>query len=191
MSDTPRARLTARELREAAVLTVSGIKMQSRLRDYLPIAKTIGAGILVRDRLDTVSFVFRNTRESKLAYEELECGPTNRLLQSFAQWDLYIAVRPVARVTFGTIEPIDEPCYDETLRIYVKDKFNPAIERPESPEQTYHDTYRHVRTASGSSSLGSVGSTNSENYFGSPAGSPTSQGTQHRLCSATRLMMLV
>jgi hypothetical protein len=59
--------------------------------------------------------VFRNTRESKLAYDELECGPTKRLLQSFAQWDLYIAVRPVARVTFGTIEPIDEPCYDETL----------------------------------------------------------------------------
>lgn len=77
-----------------------------------------GAGILVRDRWDTMSnplsnsltfrsqaesiekniyenrsFVFKDEEHSKLAYNEFEQGEARQLLRQHAQWDLYVAVK--------------------------------------------------------------------------------------------------
>ncbi|GAA5965176.1 hypothetical protein JCM3765_002867 [Sporobolomyces pararoseus] len=159
--------------------------------DYLPVARMVGAGVLVRDRWDTVSFVFKDEEDSKLAYKEFESGEPRRLLRQHAQWDLYVAVRPVAKVAFTMVEPIEELVQDETRRIYVEEEYKPEPQpSPQSELQTqfppppphshsheHHHHHQHGRNHSTGTSLGgSVGDIDfsdgqSGSYFDSRAAS--------------------
>ncbi|GAA5914301.1 uncharacterized protein JCM6883_001805 [Sporobolomyces salmoneus] len=175
MSDESRPRLSLVELRESSVLTVAGIRMQSHLKDYLPVAREIGAGVLVRDRWDTVSFVFKDEETSKVAYKSLESGHARSLVRPFAQWELYVAVRPVARVAFTMVEPIEELVEDQCRRIYVQDEYRAAASplTPTTKPQTGVCTSpQHGRSFSRTSERDSVGSAASgDSYFVSPSSS--------------------
>lgn len=116
---------------------------------------------MMRCALAIRSFVFEDEEASHAAYRELESGQARNLLRPFAQWNLYIAVRsrsqvgtprskfnltpariisiewqqvrPVARVAFNLVEPIEQLVRDETRRIYVDEAFKPSPSPPFPP----------------------------------------------------------
>ncbi|GAA6059726.1 hypothetical protein JCM10212_000254 [Sporobolomyces blumeae] len=157
-------------LREAYVLTVAGVKAKSSLKDYVPVANEVGAGIIARNRLDTVDFVFRDKEACDRAYAALETGFARYLLTRFAQYNLYIAPRPCARVAFAQMTSLEEAVYDESRRIYLDDAFKPveydplvaAVHAASRTTPRWHDS---------SDATSSVGRSTASSFVDEPGGS--------------------
>ncbi|GAA5855147.1 hypothetical protein JCM3766R1_000239 [Sporobolomyces carnicolor] len=124
----PRApALSAAQLRRAPVLTICGIKIQSSLEDFVRLGEMVDAGMLIRDRMDTVNLVFRDEATRKRAFRVLESREAHKLLDEHSQYEtFYVAWRPQADIAFYQIEPLDVPVFDERRRIYLRDEFKPC-----------------------------------------------------------------
>ncbi|GAA5836650.1 hypothetical protein JCM5353_000573 [Sporobolomyces roseus] len=123
---TPFVRLTTKQLQKSPVLTICGVKIGSLLKDYVTIGQAVNAGVITRDRLDTVNFVFIDEAARQNAYMEFDHGLAKEMLKQFAEYDIYLAIRPIARVTFSKLIPIEQPVFNERQRIYLKEEFKPA-----------------------------------------------------------------
>ncbi|GAA5983341.1 hypothetical protein JCM5350_003078 [Sporobolomyces pararoseus] len=144
----PTTRLSSIQLKRAPVLTICGIKIQCSLEHFIPLGRMVDAGMLVRDRMDTVNLVFRDEQERKKAFRILESPKAQNFLDGYSQYQTcYVAWRPQADIAFFDLEPLDQPVFDERRRIYLKEEFKPpgyeygptgSIELP-PPTQLEHD----------------------------------------------------
>ncbi|GAA5910565.1 uncharacterized protein JCM6883_003214 [Sporobolomyces salmoneus] len=119
-------RLSKVQLRKAPVLTICGININCSLQDFIPLGNMVEAGLLVRDRMDTVNLAFRDEATRKKAFRILEGEPAREILDDYSQYsNYYVAWRPPAETAFFHLEPMDGSVFDHRRRIYLKDEFKP------------------------------------------------------------------